>query len=69
MSFSLMPGANCRAVREAKGQTQAQAAKAIGISRVAYCQMENGKRKVAALELAALCEFWKVPYKTLFVSF
>lgn len=64
----MTPGAACKSMRKSKGQTQEQAAQAIGLSRVAYCQLENGKRKAKALELAGLCEFWKVPYKTLFGS-
>lgn len=57
-----------RSMRVTKGQTQAEVAQVIGLCRTAYCQLENGKRGCKALELAALCELWRVPYSTLFVS-
>jgi transcriptional regulator with XRE-family HTH domain len=55
-------------MREAKSQTQEEVSKAIGMGRVSYSQMENGSRKVMALDLAALCEFWKVPYEAMFIG-
>ena len=57
-----------RSMREAKDQTQEEVARAIGMGRVSYSQMETGSRKVMALELAALCEFWRVPYEAMFVG-
>ncbi len=55
-----------RAERKNRRQSQQAVADAIGMKRVVYSQMENGPRKIMALELAALCEFWKVSYSTLF---
>lgn len=59
-------GEACRKARIAKGQTQAQVAQALGMPRTSYCQLENGKRKALALEVAALCEMWGIPYNNLF---
>ena len=56
-----------RIERLVRGQTQAECAEAMGVGRVAYVQMENGPRKIGALELAKLCEFWRMPYNRLFV--
>ena len=58
-----------KSMREAKGHTQEQIAKVMGMSRPSYCQLEAGKRQVMALELAALCEFWGVPYERMFVGY
>lgn len=58
-----------KAMRGAKGHTQEQAARAMGISRPSYSQIENGKRQVMALELVALCDFWGIPYKRMFVGY
>lgn len=51
-----------------QGQTQGFVADKLGIRRTSYCQMENGKRKIAALELAALCELWGKSYNEMFVK-
>lgn len=57
-----------KATRLAKGHTQIHVSKSIGMDRASYCQMENGKRNVKALELAALCDLWGIPYSVLFVA-
>lgn len=58
-----------RAAREARNQTQAEVAAAIGMRRTSYCQLENGKRGIGALELAALCEYWELSYSEMFVGY
>ena len=45
-----------KAERIAKGLTQAQLAKAIGISTNAYWRKENGKRKMSTDELADILQ-------------
>lgn len=55
-----------KAIRQARGKSQVEVAQAIGMNRTSYVLMEQGKRKVMALELAALCEYYRVPYKELF---
>ncbi len=58
-------------VKEARlkqGQTQSFVADKIGMTRSSYCLMENGKRKIMALELAALCELWGKSYNEMFVK-
>ena len=53
--------------RVEQGQTQGFIAEKLGMNRTSYCQMENGKRKVMALELAALCELWGKSYNEMFI--
>lgn len=58
-----------RVARLAHHESQAEVAAVMGIPRTSYCQLENGKRGVGALELAALCEHWGVPYAEMFVGY
>lgn len=55
-----------RVIRESRGKTQAEVARAIGMNRTSYVLMEQGRRKVMALDLAALAEYYSVPYESLF---
>lgn len=57
-----------KAIREARGKTQTEVAEAIDMNRTSYALMEQGKRKVMALELASLCEYYTVPYSRLFTG-
>lgn len=55
-----------REERTARSWSQGQCARAMGISRTSFTMIENGVRKITALELAALCEAWQLPYERLF---
>lgn len=56
--------ARLKAARELAGLSQGQVAKMLGIRRPSVSEMESGKRKVSASELARLAEIYDVrlPY-------
>jgi len=47
-------------LREKSGLSQEQVAKALGISRVSFSQLENGERKLSAEELASVAKLFEV---------
>lgn len=68
MSHWTRQGEVLRKLRTARGESQGSVAKVLGVPRTSYCQMENGKRKHKALELAALCEHWGLSPNDVFVK-
>lgn len=53
---------NLCAVREAKKLSQAQAARALGISRQRLCQWEKGRKAISVNNLAMLADFYAVKF-------
>jgi transcriptional regulator with XRE-family HTH domain len=56
-------GGRLRAAREYIGYSQAEAARVLNLTRPAVTNMEQGRRKVSGLELAALARLYRRPYE------
>jgi transcriptional regulator with XRE-family HTH domain len=56
-------GERLRAAREYIGYSQAEVARALDLTRPAVTNMEQGRRKVSGLELAALARLYRRPYE------
>lgn len=55
-------GERLRSAREYIGYSQAEVARVLDVSRPAVTNMEQGRRKVSGLELAALARLYRRPY-------
>ena len=58
-----------KSLRVCHGKTQQEIANHLGVKRTSYVQMENAKRKCFALELKAICDYFAVSYKSMFVGY
>jgi transcriptional regulator with XRE-family HTH domain len=56
-------GERLRTAREYIGYSQAEVAKALDVTRPAVTNMEQGRRKVSGLELAALARLYRRPFE------
>ena len=56
-------GERLRTAREYIGYSQAEVARALAVTRPAVTNMEQGRRKVSGLELAALARLYRRPYE------
>jgi transcriptional regulator with XRE-family HTH domain len=56
-------GERLRAAREYIGYSQAEVARSLDVTRPAVTNMEQGRRKVSGLELAALARLYRRPYE------
>ncbi len=54
-------GLRVRAIRKEQGLGQAELARVLDVDETAISKIENGKRGLAASELAVLCEHLKMP--------
>ncbi len=59
--FDVQLGAAVRAAREARGVTQAQVGKAVGVTFQQIQKCENGKNRIAAPTLARIAEALDIP--------
>ena len=59
-------GEKIRALREAKGMTQAELAEALGLSQPAIVQWETGKNEPTAFNIRRLADLFGVPPGDLF---
>jgi transcriptional regulator with XRE-family HTH domain len=53
-------GARIRALRDARGLTQEELGRIIGVDETAVSKIENGRRGLAAAELAQICEHLEI---------
>jgi len=56
-------GSRLRTAREYIGYSQAEVARTLDLTRPAITNMEQGRRKVSGLELAALARLYRRPYE------